>query len=787
MLSRRAKSSSNPPPPDLEPPDHRKIGVQQKLFMFSEYSPGSPILLPNGTRIYNRLVDFLRKQYIRYGFEEVITPIIYKKSLWKKSGHLENYSNHMYTVTGASPSRDDNPDATEDNEYGLKPMNCPGHCMIFQESKRRYDELPIRYADFSPLHRNELSGTLSGLTRVRAFHQDDGHIFCGPSQIQDEIKQTLDFVRLVYSTLKLGPYRFVLSTRPKDHFIGTIQEWDNAERALRLALDDFGEEAPRKEEISRAEAFKKSNEKCYTVNEGDGAFYGPKIDVILKDSDGKEHQTATIQLDFQLPKRFELKYTEPAPGYEYRNTPELYDDESFTTGLVTPILIHRAVLGSVERLMALLIEHHNGKWPFWLNPKQVIILTVNDTEPVLKKATNLKRLLMGINRSPGSLFVNSTGIVVDIDDATKPLSGKLRRAKLKGYSVIVTIGPNQIDSTTVTVDLSRLEGNKRANSNRRIKAKMEEMEPQQLLELLKYLSATYHMKQPLLQPTPSDPPPDYETAAQEHSPPLAIRQPAPTQPARRPPPPGALLDLPILKYMRTHRVVLASASPRRRALLAQLGLPGVEVRPSTKPEDLSKADLGPWAYVSATAQQKALDVYAALIEEAVSKQAAPTAADDPSRKDPDLVIAADTVIVTRDGAVLEKPSSEAAHVKMLRHLRDTRAHRVLTAVCCVAPRADAQHPGYAMASHVEETKVLFAREADGLPDDVIDAYVRTREGVDKAGGYAVQGLAGALLVEKVDGAVDNVVGLPMRKCLQLCEKVVFRQNDASDEEDEEDE
>lgn len=312
-------------------------------------------------------------------------------------------------------------------------------------------------------------------------------------------------------------------------------------------------------------------------------------------------------------------------------------------------------------------------------------------------------------------------------------------------------------------------------------------------------------KQPLLQPTPSDPPPDYETSTQEHGQTLPIREnqsAPPTQSRRPPPPPGALLDLPILKYMRTHRVILASASPRRRALLTQLGLPNLEVRASTKPEDLSKAALGPWAYVSATAQQKALDVYASLVDEAATAQSEPLPPSNsnlPSdtttalnaerrRKDPDLVIAADTVIVTRDGAILEKPASAEAHVKMLRHLRDTRSHRVLTAVCCVAPRADAQHPGYALATHVEESKVLFARERDGLPDDVIAAYVRTREGVDKAGGYAVQGLGGALLVEKVDGAVDNVIGLPVRKCLQLCEKVVFRQNETSeDEDDEEDE
>ncbi|KAI1807099.1 hypothetical protein F4811DRAFT_560099 [Daldinia bambusicola] len=631
--------------------------------------PGSPILLPNGARIFNRLVDFLRKQYVRYGFEEVITPTIYKKALWRKSGHLENYSEDMYTVTSTSPARSDSDKpGDEEDEYGLKPMNCPGHCLIFADQLRSYRQLPIRYADFSPLHRNEISGALSGLTRVRRFHQDDGHIFCRPIQIEEEIKNTLDFVRVVYSTFKLGPYRLALSTRPEEHYIGTAEEWEGAENALKRALDASGQK--------------------WTVNEGDGAFYGPKIDIVLRDSDGKEHQTATIQLDFQLPKRFELGYLAPAPEFERRGEVTTDPDKLAESDLVTPVLIHRAVLGSVERLLALLIEHYNGKWPFWLNPRQVMIVTVNDTEPVVGLAKMARDVLMGRDGPTDGPVVNPSQLVVDVDDSPRSVSLKVREAKSKGYSVIVTVGPKQVPEGTVTVDMSGLE---------------------------------------------------------------------------KRPPPGALLDLPILKYMRTHRVILASASPRRRALLSQLGLPNLEIRASTKPEDLPKKDLGAYGYVSATAQQKALDV-----------------------KDPDLVIAADTVIVTRDGSVLEKPGSEAAHVRMLRHLRDTRAHRVLTAVCCVAPRADAQHPGYAMASHVEETKVLFGREHDGLPDDVIDAYVRTREGADKAGGYAVQGLGGALLVEKVDGSVDNVIGLPVRKTLQLCEKVIFRQNEESDEEDDDD-
>ncbi|ORY57215.1 inosine triphosphate pyrophosphatase-like protein [Pseudomassariella vexata] len=262
---------------------------------------------------------------------------------------------------------------------------------------------------------------------------------------------------------------------------------------------------------------------------------------------------------------------------------------------------------------------------------------------------------------------------------------------------------------------------------------------------------------------PNYPPLDYITAAREHG--LPIRQ---SGPIRKGPQP---IELPILAYMKSHRVILASASPRRKALLAQVGLTNLEILPSTKPENLPKTDFGdPFEYVRATARQKCLDIYAQAIKENEN---------DKSKGDPDVVIAADTVIVTRAGQILEKPRSETDHIRMLKLLRDTRVHRVLTAVCCMAPKADASHPGYEIDSLVEETKVFFAQETDGLPDDVITSYVRTREGVDKAGGYAVQGIAGLVMVEKVDGSVDNVVGLPVRKCLQLCEKVVFRQGQES--------
>ncbi|SPO02230.1 related to septum formation maf [Cephalotrichum gorgonifer] len=248
---------------------------------------------------------------------------------------------------------------------------------------------------------------------------------------------------------------------------------------------------------------------------------------------------------------------------------------------------------------------------------------------------------------------------------------------------------------------------------------------------------------------------------------------APANASSRPPRPMPRpLNLPILKHLRSKRVILASASPRRRALLAQVGLTNLEIIPSTKPEDADKS-AGPHAYVSATANQKVLDVYQSLV----------AAQDADSRlPDPALVISADTIVVSRDGRILEKPRSRADHVRTLRHLRDTRVHTVMTSVCVLAPREDARFPGYDLQTHTEETKVYFAAEEDGLPDDVIEAYVDTGEGADKAGGYALQGVGGMVLVERVDGSVDNVVGLPVRRCLALAEKVVFRQDEEEGEE-----
>ncbi len=502
-LHSRCYCSSHAPPsaPDRIPPDHRSLGAQQELFTTSIYSPGSPIFLPNGARIFNRLVDFLRKQYVRYGFQEVITPTIYKKALWAKSGHLDNYADDMFTVKSAALTAEEKSEpsgeataadaaAMLEDEYGLKPMNCPGHCLIFASQRHSYRDLPIRYADFSPLHRDELSGALSGLTRVRRFHQDDGHVFCRPSQVEDEIRATLDFVRFTYGVLGLGPYRLVLSTRPTDgHLIGSDADWDAAEDALRRALDHSGQ--------------------AWTVNPGDGAFYGPKIDIVLQDSDGKEHQTATVQLDFQLPRRFELSYQAPAPEIE-RQGGEVVDSAA-NYGPVTPVLIHRAVLGSVERLMALLIEHYDGRWPFWLNPRQVAVLTVNDSAPVVAFAKRVQAVLAGaapsMEAAEGADTPDSTqprGIptgatllaAVDMDASPRTLPLKVRRAKSKGYGAIVVVGPKDVARGTVAVDLSGIlqrapVGDRDSESDGAAKPKTINMAPEELLTLLREKADSY--------------------------------------------------------------------------------------------------------------------------------------------------------------------------------------------------------------------------------------------------------------------------------------------------------
>ena len=430
--------------------DHRAIGAAHSLFFTHPSSPGTPFFLPDGTHIFQKLVAFIRAQYPRFGFREVLTPTIYKEALWEQSGHWQNYKEDMFTVIANPSDRLEEPifekgrmqprkslseQALE--EYGLKPMNCPGHCLLYNIVVRSYRDLPIRYAEFSPLHRNEISGALSGLTRVRRFHQDDGHIFCRPNQVKESIMESLNFIQTVYKTLDLNNYHLVLSTRPKSGFIGQVEEWDRAEDQLKAALNEFN--------------------MFWRTNKGEGAFYGPKIDVILRDNDNKYHQTGTIQLDFQLPKRFDLEYESPAPALEAKEENWKDSELRATVGKVTPVMIHRAVLGSLERFMALLVENHNHQLPFWLNPKQIAILTVNVKDNVTAKdnvaayAQKVKKTL--ISKGKATNIENQLEslappkCLVDIDDSTDSIAQKIVRAKKAKYSIILIVGNKNVGGT----------------------------------------------------------------------------------------------------------------------------------------------------------------------------------------------------------------------------------------------------------------------------------------------------------------------------------------------------
>ena len=366
--------------------DHRRLGVEQGLFFFNELSPGSCFFTDRGTIVYNALIDFIKAEYRKRGFSEVITPNIFNVELWKKSGHWEHYAENMFAFE------------IEKEIYGLKPMNCPGHCLIFDSTTRSWKDLPLRFADFGVLHRNELSGALSGLTRVRRFVQDDAHIFCTQKQIKQEIDTSLDFLKHVYSLLGFT-YDLKLSTRPES-YLGDIEVWNQAEEALKEALDRHG--------------------LAWKLNEGDGAFYGPKIDISIKDALKRDFQCATIQLDFQLPARFKLNYI---------------NEES---AKVQPIIIHRAVLGSIERFLAMLTENFAGKWPFWLSPRQAIVLPIRDALDAY--AIELKELL------------HKEGFHVDTElDASLTINKKVRNAQLAQYNFILVVGDKEKENRTVNV------------------------------------------------------------------------------------------------------------------------------------------------------------------------------------------------------------------------------------------------------------------------------------------------------------------------------------------------
>uniref|UniRef100_A0A2K5R8Z9 threonine--tRNA ligase n=1 Tax=Cebus imitator TaxID=2715852 RepID=A0A2K5R8Z9_CEBIM len=353
--------------------DHRKIGKEQELFFFHDLSPGSCFFLPRGAFIYNTLVDFIREEYHKRDFTEVLSPNMYNSKLWEASGHWQHYSENMFTFE------------IEKDTFALKPMNCPGHCLMFAHRPRSWREMPIRFADFGVLHRNELSGTLSGLTRVRRFQQDDAHIFCTVEQIEEEIKGCLQFLQSVYSTFGFS-FQLNLSTRP-ENFLGEIEMWNEAEKQLQNSLMEFGEP--------------------WKMNPGDGAFYGPKIDIKIKDAIGRYHQCATIQLDFQLPIRFNLTYVSKDGDDKKR-----------------PVIIHRAILGSLERMIAILSENCGGKWPFWLSPRQVMVIPVGPT---------CEKYALQVS----SEFFEE-GFMADVDlDHSCTLNKKIRNAQLAQYNFIL--------------------------------------------------------------------------------------------------------------------------------------------------------------------------------------------------------------------------------------------------------------------------------------------------------------------------------------------------------------
>jgi threonyl-tRNA synthetase len=384
--------------------DHRLIGKNQELFMVHPYSPGAPFFLPHGTRIIHKLQSFLRYKYKEYGFEEVMTPILFKKDLWKISGHWDNYKDDMFLLDSHDESSCDH-SHEDSSSIGLKPMNCPAHCLIFSSQPRTYKDLPIRFADFGALHRNEATGALSGLTRVRQFHQDDGHIFCTRDQVQSEISKSLKMLDTVYQALTFEDYNLTLSTRPLTHYMGELSEWEEAESALTSALNGTGRK--------------------WTIKEGDGAFYGPKIDIMVNDALGRSHQTATIQLDFQLPQRFKL---------EYQNNEGSYS---------RPVMVHRAIFGSIERLLAILMEHNSGKWPFWLSPRQALICPL-PLSHLSDYATSVHSKL----KFPG--FPNST-YHVDIDLSNKSLSKKVRNGITSRYNYLIIIGEKEVETNTISV------------------------------------------------------------------------------------------------------------------------------------------------------------------------------------------------------------------------------------------------------------------------------------------------------------------------------------------------
>ena len=366
--------------------DHRKVGRELELFMFDPAAPASPFFLPKGTVLYNLLIDYIRELYQRYGYQEVMTPQIFESGLWRRSGHYENYKENMFFVE------------IDEREFGVKPMNCPSHALIYGSTLHSYRDLPVRLADFGRLHRYERSGVTHGLTRVRSFAQDDAHIFCRPDQVQSEVTAFIDMVHETFTIFGFDDVHVMLSLRPEKR-VGTDEMWDRAEAALTSAIESKGLD--------------------YEAVAGEGAFYGPKIDFFMRDALRRQWQLSTVQLDYSLPERFGLEYVTEDDRRE------------------RPVLIHRALLGSLERFIAILLEHTGGALPVWLSPVQAVVIPIADRHA--DYAREVESRLRG------------TGLRVEVDARTQRMNLKIREAQLRKVPYMLVVGDREQETGAAAV------------------------------------------------------------------------------------------------------------------------------------------------------------------------------------------------------------------------------------------------------------------------------------------------------------------------------------------------
>lgn len=368
--------------------DHRKLGKELELFFFDESAPGMAYWLPKGMKMLNVLIDFWRKIHEERGYQEFSGPQLNSSSLWKTSGHWDHYKEDMFVLTDA-----------DGNEQALKPMNCPNSIKVYASKLRSYKDLPLRFSDIDVIHRNEKSGQLNGLFRVRMFRQDDSHNYITEEQISSEIKDIIEIAKNLYGIFGLE-FKLTLSTRPDD-YMGEIEVWNKAEADLKSVLDEI------------------CGENNYTVNEGDGAFYGPKIDIKMKDCLGREWQMGTVQLDFQLPMRFNISYIDKNGEKK------------------TPILVHRAIFGSFERFIGILTEHYAGAFPLWLSPIQVKILSLSENE--IEYANDIKKKL------------EKAGFRVEVDSSDEKIGYKIRQAQLEKLPYMIILGKNEVENNNISV------------------------------------------------------------------------------------------------------------------------------------------------------------------------------------------------------------------------------------------------------------------------------------------------------------------------------------------------